>query len=300
MGDVFDSRKGIDFAALTWAKRVVFEPLKERNIDTHIVSGNHDSYYKNTNAVTSVDLLLNEYHNISVYTEATEVPIGNLPILFIPWINEENRKVTLQTIQDSTCKMSVGHLECRGFMPHRGCVMEDGMDSNIFKNFSLVFSGHYHTRSNDSRVFYIGNPYEMFWNDVADRRGFVILETDTLEWDYVNNPFRMFYNVYYEDTDHQLFDARELENKIVKVIVRKKSDNIKFEKFIDKLYSVGVAELKVIENFQLMESEEFEAEESEDTLSILNRYIEESDTELDKPVIQKLIREIYQEACEAI
>ena len=31
---------------------------------------------------------------------------------------------------------------------------------------------------------------------------------------------------------------------------------------------------------------------------ILDRYIEESETELDKSIIQNLIREIYQEACE--
>ena len=42
-------------------------------------------------------------------------------------------------------------------------------------------------------------------------------------------------------------------------------------------------------------SEEFE---SEDTLSILNRYIEEADVNLDKSVIQKMMQEVYQEACE--
>ena len=81
---------------------------------------------------------------------------------------------------------------------------------------------------------------------------------------------RMFYNIFYEDTDHQTFDAREYENKIVKVIVRKKSNSKKFEKFIDKLYSVGVADLKTVENFEVGDPEEFEAFESEDTLSILN------------------------------
>ena len=69
---------------------------------------------------------------------------------------------------------------------------------------------------------------------------------------------------------------------------------------IDKLYKVGVADLKIVENFQLMDTEDFEAEESEDTMSILNRYIEESETELNKTVIQSLIRHIYQEACEVV
>tara|TARA_R100001443_G_C3329422_1_gene171965 strand:- start:645 stop:1067 length:423 start_codon:yes stop_codon:yes gene_type:complete len=140
----------------------------------------------------------------------------------------------------------------------------------------------------------------MFWNDANDKRGFVLFDTDTLKWEYINNPNRMFYNIYYEDTNYQTFDTREYENKIVKVIVRKKSNLKKFEKFIDKLYASGVFELKVVENFQFQESEEFEAFESEDTLSILNRYIEESEINLEKTVIQRIVQEVYQEACEMI
>ena len=178
--------------------------------------------------------------------------------------------------------------------------MEDGMECDLFDKFDKVFSGHYHTRSDNGKIYYLGNPYEMFWNDANDKRGFVLFDTDTLKWEYINNPNRMFYNIYYEDTNYQTFDTREYENKIVKVIVRKKSNLKKFEKFIDKLYASGVFELKVVENFQFQESEEFEAFESEDTLSILNRYIEESEINLEKTVIQRIVQEVYQEACEMI
>jgi len=110
----------------------------------------------------------------------------------------------------------------------------------------------------------------------------------------------MFYSIYYEDTNHQTFDTREYENKIVKVIVRKKTDTKQFEKFIDKLYASNVSDLKVVENFVIEESEEFEAFESEDTLSILNRYIQEAEINLDKSVVQRMMQEIYQEACELV
>ena len=110
----------------------------------------------------------------------------------------------------------------------------------------------------------------------------------------------MFYSIYYEDTNYQTFDTREYENKIVRIIVRKKTNTKKFEKFVDKLYASGIAELKIVENFQIKENEEFEAFESEDTLSILNRYIEEAEVNLDKSVVQKMLQEIYQEACELV
>ena len=88
--------------------------------------------------------------------------------------------------------------------------------------------------------------------------------------------------------------------KIVKVVVRKKTDTKKFEKFVDKLYSSNIAELKIIENFDIQEPVEFEAFESEDTISILNRYIQEAEISLDKSIIQKMMQEIYQEACELV
>ena len=75
---------------------------------------------------------------------------------------------------------------------------------------------------------------------------------------------------------------------------------MQFEKFLDKLYNANVAELKIVENFALQESAEFEAFESEDTLSILNRYIEESEIDIDKSRVQKLVQEVYQEACELV
>ena len=61
-----------------------------------------------------------------------------------------------------------------------------------------------------------------------------------------------------------------------------------------------MAELKIVENFQIQESTDFEAFESEDTISVLNRYIEEAEIKLDKSRVQKMIQDIYQEACELI
>ena len=130
------------------------------------------------------------------------------------------------------------------------------------------------------------------------QEGFHVFDTETLEHTPVNNPYQLFHNIYYEDTDHQLFDAGYFHDKIVKVIVKKKTDITKFEKFIDKLYTAGVHDLKIVENFQLIESEDFEAGESEDTLSILDRYILEADTSLDKVRIQNMMRSTYQDVCE--
>ena len=138
----------------------------------------------------------------------------------------------------------------------------------------------------------MGNPYELFWNDLNDTRGFHLFDTDTLEHTPIDNPFTMFKIIYYDDHNYQTFDTREYEDKIVKVIVRKKTSPKKFEKFIDKLYNSNVAEVKIVENFDFggwYFKDDDEAFESEDTMSILNRYIEEAEITLDKSKVSKIL-----------
>jgi DNA repair exonuclease SbcCD nuclease subunit len=297
MGDAFDSRKSIDYQSLEWAKRVVFEPMKKYEV--HMIIGNHDCYYKNTNSVNSPSLLLQTYPNIKTYSSPQTIAVGGLNVMMIPWICSENYEETLNQIQKTKAKVAMGHLELQGFRVNRNLVMEDhGLEADIFSKFKKVFSGHYHTRSDNGRIFYLGNPYEMYWTDVNDTRGFHIFDTETLTHTPINNPYKLFYNIYYEDTPYQLFDTTEYENKIVKVIVRKKSKPKDFEKFIDKLYNANIQELKIIENFEIQESEDFQIDEEENTLSILSRYIDESEFEFDKTIIKGIFQDLYQQACE--
>jgi len=302
MGDTFDSRKGIDFCALTWAKENYYNRLQKMGIEIHSIVGNHTAYYKNTNDINAINLLLREYANVKIYSETTPIEIDNLSILLVPWINPENEKKTMAMIEQSRSPVVMGHLELHGFKVNDYVVMEHGTNIDPFAKFDRVYSGHFHTRSSQNNIHYLGSPYEMYWNDWNDTRGFHLFDTETLEHTPINNPYNIFEKVFYEDTPFQTFDTRGFEDKIVKVIVRKKSDIGQFERFIDKIYSANVAELKIVENFDFSgwyDTSET-GYESEDTLSILNRYIDDSEVSLDKSIITKMVDEIYREACEVV
>jgi len=302
MGDTFDSRKGIDFCALTWAKENYYNRLQKMGIEIHSIVGNHTAYYKNTNDINAINLLLREYANVKIYSETTPIEIDNLSILLVPWINPENEKKTMAMIEQSRSPVVMGHLELHGFKVNDYVVMEHGTNIDPFAKFDRVYSGHFHTRSSQNNIHYLGSPYEMYWNDWNDTRGFHLFDTETLEHTPINNPYNIFEKVFYEDTPFQTFDTRGFEDKIVKVIVRKKSDIGQFERFIDKIYSANVAELKIVENFDFSgwyDTSET-GYESEDTLSILNRYIDDSEVSLDKSLITKMVDEIYREACEVV
>ncbi len=302
LGDSFDNRKSIDFWALDWAKENVYDQFKRLGVKVYTIVGNHDAYYKNTNEVNAIDSLLGSYDNIVRFSRPTEINIEGFKTLLLPWVCEDNYNDTVGAIKKTKSKVAFGHLEMNGFALFPGMVMttaSSNLEMSIFDKLDVVFSGHYHTRSNDGKLFYLGNPYQMFWNDCGDKRGFHLFDTETYELEFIENPYNMFERVYYEDTNYKLFDARYLKDKIVKVVVRKKSNQLQFDKYIDKINKAGCIDLKVVENFIIDdEGVDFSQDEYENTLTLLNKYIEESDFDLNKDVVKGIMKDVYREACE--
>ena len=140
MGDTFDNRSGVNFGALAWAKNNYYDRLQDMGVTVHTIVGNHTAFYKNTNEVNAVDLLLREYSNVKIYAEPTEVLLDKLKVLFIPWINQENEETTFKLVETTSCECAMGHLELNGFRAHRGHVMEDGMGIELFEKFERELS----------------------------------------------------------------------------------------------------------------------------------------------------------------
>ena len=80
LGDVVDRRKFINHNTAHNFKKVFWNRLDELGVDTHIIIGNHDTYYKNTNEVNAMQNL-NINKNAKVYTHTTQVEFDGLPIL---------------------------------------------------------------------------------------------------------------------------------------------------------------------------------------------------------------------------
>lgn len=297
LGDAFDNRRIIEYDGLEWTQRVVLEPL--RKYKTHMIVGNHDIFYRNSNRINSPSLLLQGYENIHVYSEPVEIKIEGLDILLIPWITSENEELVYRMIKSSNAKIAMGHLELNGFVAHRGHVMEDSRDPDPFLKFQKVFSGHFHTRSDNGKIFYLGNPYEIYFNDVDDVKGFTIFDTDTLGHRHVNNPYKLHYQLIYDED--KIAIPKDLENKLVRVVVRNKKSVKKFEKYIEKINYQGPHELKIIENVENTISEaSLENIKNEDTMSILHSYIDESDITLDKFKVKNIINDLYTSAMDLI
>lgn len=302
MGDVFDIRKNIDFWSLNWAKKNIFKPLEEMGITCDLLVGNHDSFYKNTLEINSLECLLLEFANLKVFSKPSEVTVDKTKLMYVPWICQDNEEQTLNLIQDTEAKVVLGHLELKGFAANPGWTCEHGYDASIFDKFELVMSGHFHTRSKKRNVQYVGNSYQMYWNDYNDKRGFNIFDTDTQKVKFYENPYQMFHKIFYDDTKNDYYDIdfEQYRDTCIKLIVENKTDYTQFDYVITNLQDV-VIDLKVIEDFSVEGDTDDDIElEHEDTLTILERYIDEINTNIDSVKIKEIMKSLYVEALEVV
>ena len=297
LGDTYDNRRTLDLWAANWSKTEYWDKLRDMGIKVHSLVGNHTAYFKDTNDVNTLDGIVGEYTNISIYNKATEVEIGGLPILFIPWINQQNKEETYALIEKSKCPVAMGHLELNGFEAHPGHVMESGMDKTFFNKFKRVFSGHYHQKSTKGNISYLGNPYQLYWNDYGCKRGFHVFDTTTLKTTFYRNPFDIFYKLYYNN-GVSIPESEDLKGSFVKLIVEEKGDYQKFDYAVKQLQNIGLGDLKIVEDL----SAELECSDStletEDTMTLLESYIDEIELKVDKSNVKSVMRSLYVEASE--
>lgn len=300
LGDVFDRRKFINYNTLKKCREYFFDKTSDLGIDVHMIAGNHDTFFKNTNEVNSLDLLLREYENVVTYSEAEEIIIDGKNLLLVPWICSGNYEQTMEVVKNSNAQAVFGHFEFAGFQMYRGHTNDHGMDTVHFDKFPLVCSGHFHHRSRSRNIVYLGNTYEFTWSDYNDPRGYHIYDTETNEIEFYENPNRIFHKIYYDDTtnDPSLLDLSPLSGGCVRLIVVKKSDFYKFDRFVDKLYDLNLIELKIIEDFSEFETEAMEDEELnvEDTMTVLSDFVDTIQTDLEKNRIKSILQTLYVEA----
>ena len=270
LGDTMDRRKFVSYKIANDFRTRFIQPIVDRNIDTHILIGNHDTYYKNTNEVNSLaELVGDKYDNIKFY--------------------EEN--------------ICMGHLEINGFEMHKGHYSEAGYPKEMFKKFDTVFSGHFHKKSDDGQIYYLGNTYQMTWSDDNCPKGFHIFDTIDKSLERIINPFTIFEKIYYDDTntDYNKVDVSQYKDKFIKLVVVNKKDLYQFDRFTDRLLQEQTHEVKIVEDFSDLDATNVSddiAENTQDTTTLLDKYIEELDVDLDKKRLKNTMKALYLEACD--
>lgn len=298
LGDLFDRRKYINFNTLNESRRYFFDQLKRRGIKMVTLVGNHDIYWREKLTVNSASLLLRDYDNITVCAAPQQFKHGDTTIDVIPWIAADNQAEILDYISKSKADLCLGHFEIETFQMYRGVESHGGLAPSMFAKYEKVFSGHYHTKSEKDNIVYVGTPYEMTWQDHNDPKGFHVFDFDTRTTTFFQNPYKLFVRYDYDDTQTVPdLNKESLEDCFVKVVVTNKTDLYKFDQFIQKLYSKGCYEIKIIEDLsEFADGEIGEDIDLEDTLDVLSNYIDSLETDADKEKIKSYIKGLYVQA----
>lgn len=301
LGDLFDRRKFINFNSLYQCRKYFFDKLRDNNIKLFTLLGNHDIAYKNTLEVNSSQLLLNEYKNVFVIDKPDVEVLDGVAIDIIPWICDDNQKEVFDYIEQSKAQICFGHFEIDGFEMDRGNVYHGGLDKSKLSKYDVVLSGHFHHKSDDGQIFYVGTPYEITWSDYNDPRGFHIFDTKTRELEFILNPHRMFHKVIYDDaqTDFEYwksYDYDALKDCYVRVVSLNKQNPYMFDTVMDNLYKSGAANVSIVEDFKDDTAEDDIINEAEDTMTILGKYIDNLTLDVESDKLKTVMRQVYIEA----
>jgi len=295
LGDFFDNRTTINVNVMNQVEELLKEDLKDFHM--YMLVGNHDSYFKTTINVNSLKSFKN-LPNIRVIDDIEKIHIAGADILMVPWqVNNEEfkKRVMDKNIHTDVC---VGHFETIGFNFNKGMLCKNGLDSRVlFDNYKLIFSGHFHKRTfqerNGSRIQYIGNAYHLTRIDKKENRGFCILDTETLDYEFINNTE----SIQFTDLQYPEKITKEIvEGNIVDVTV-KVDDEFKknrFEKYMEKVNSFNPAFEPTVKLDIEKTNENKKEYKTTNVLQLIEEYVGDTDITEKEEVINNL-KDLYEQ-----
>lgn len=171
LGDWHHNRSTTDVSTMNYTVNAL-EKLNNAFERVHIITGNHDQYYKDKRDLHSLEYG-RLFPNINMVNGAfTE---GNVTIL--PWLVGEEWK----HMEKIHSKYIFGHFELPLFYMNAMVQMPDHgeLQPSHFKHQDYVFSGHFHKRQSQDKIHYIGNAFPHNYADSwDDARGMMFLEWD--------------------------------------------------------------------------------------------------------------------------
>jgi len=297
LGDVHDNRDEIAVDTLDVSYRF-FNELKDFNVK--VIIGNHDIYYKDKNDIHSLSLF-KRWSNIEIIDKPVEFKQFNKRFLFLPWNNEK----FLYNIKEKY-DVIFGHLEINGFYQTLQHACSNRLNSkSILEKSKKIMSGHFHI--NDERLYsngeiiYLGSPYELNWNDYGVRKGFYIMNMESLKHVFIENTIspkhkKIRLSELLAGKNAMIDIKKEFDNNIINFIVDKEIEKDKMNLLITKLETWNPLTLNIQyetnKDYLLNDDTEYEYTNVDIEASI-KEFVSTLDIQNDKTKIIKKIMEIY-------
>lgn len=313
-GDTFDVRKFMYGRDKDWLKDELVPALRAAGIKWNGLVGNHDITLEESNRINWPSYLVDMAPDVfTYYSEPTEVMIESKKVLVLPWINKENYARSVQMLQDTDAEFCFAHLELAGFKMYQSSTCDHGqIDLSLLSKFTRVDTGHFHTRSFEGNVQYLGSPYHLTWEDHkdGDNRGFYVDDlTEGGETFIPNNISQtLFRYVEYDytklssDDEGNWIDPEWLntklgiEGQIVKIIVTNRDNSKHYEKFCDAMKRCKCIDYNFIDKTVTVSAEKVEVTEemiATDAVEVLKNDIRAADNIQRPESVCKLAEAFY-------
>lgn len=251
LGDLFDNPITLDINVKNTSIEIFTSLLDTYpKLEINILCGNHDAYYKTTLHVSSLNMFLHFHERLHVIKDVTKYNLDGCKTLVVPWLIQEHKtSIDFNKIIESEEKfdLCLGHFSINGFEVIHGIVEQKGLSQSTFKNFTDVFTGHFHIRNKYNNIQYLGSPYEITWNDCGDVKGITVYDTKTKKMSFIENNICPKHKVI--KLSEILKDKsilKECSNNFITLIIDQKFDTLKKEKLYE-LLNKNARSLKTID-----------------------------------------------------
>lgn len=308
-GDFFDDRRVTNVrVASEIARESLLDELEKRSIPVHITVGNHDTYYRNRIVPNSVSQFDDEYENVTVWLDPTDVTIDGVSFLMLPWVCESNRAAVEKAIENTSSPYCVAHLELIGFDMGAGQVSRHGQDSSDYAGFRKVLTGHYHTRSEQDNILYMGAQYQMTRADDGVSKGFYVMNTADESLERIINPRQLFVSLLVDADEIEETAAHEwtetnlssLDGKIVTVKFSDSCTSDCADRVCRILEKSSVYDYKIVDSLsRAVESGDLESEiEVGDTVTLMHSAIDKDDVYegMNRDLLKTIVSAVHTEA----
>lgn len=206
LGDFFDNKTRLGTYIQHHLMKDFFDVLEKEDITMYYFPGNHDLYEKTNREIYSLAVFEKAYReNFKVYNTMDIVKFGKMSILLVPWMYDHEKPKLAELVQEYKPDLILGHFEIQNFSVTKDFYATHGLDKGIFKNIPVI-SGHFHLQQDVENIFYLGTPYQTSWSDYDEKKGFLVLNTETGERTFIENTI---------STKHLMIDINSEEKELV-------------------------------------------------------------------------------------
>lgn len=293
LGDLFHDREEISIRALHRAYEII-EKASQDGIQTYLLLGNHDMYFRESFSIHSLKSFSKVAHVIDT---PQVVEIEGTPFDFLPFVEDPASSLKYFPKKKRN-KILCSHLAIEGgvmnYLWGTTYQKEDGVnedallakeptvEKDVLEGYDLVLLGHFHSRqcmaNKSNKIHYVGSPMQLHFGETEDQKGVDILDTETLELEFVENDFSPRYLIIPYDGKNDKVINEQLKNNRVRVVIPADFGNIDILDLKKKFQEGGSPlALEILSSKTKLDINEKVIEEavilSEDKTEMIRRYV---------------------------